>query len=48
LQELKDAKPNSQRKKNTPEAELTDLKNGEQAFMAIRLQLMGAGYRTLD
>ena len=48
MQELKDANPFSGRKFNTPENELTDLRNGVQAFMmAIRPKLIGAGYKTL-
>jgi len=45
---LKDANPHSWRKGNTPEDKLTDLRNGEQSFMAIRLKLIGAGCTTLD
>ena len=48
LKELRKANPNSRRDDNTPEPELTNLKNGEQAFMAIRPKRILAGYRTLD
>jgi len=48
LQELKEANPPSRRKGCTTEDELTDLRNGEQAFMAIRPQRIRAGYTTLD
>jgi len=50
LQELKETNPTSGRKGCTTvtEDELTDLRNGEQAFLAIRPKLIGAGYTTLD
>ena len=48
LQELKDANPHSEREGNNLEDGLTDLRNGELAFMAIRPKLIGAGYKTLD
>jgi len=48
LQQLKEANPHSGRKEDTPEDELTDLRNGEQAFMAVRPKLIRAGYTTLD
>jgi len=45
---LKMRTPTPAERKNTPEDKLTDLRNGEQAIMAIRPKLIGAGYRTLD
>jgi len=48
LQELKEANSHFGRKGDIPEDELTHLRNGEQAFMAIRPKLIGAGYKTLD
>jgi len=42
------ANPHPWRKGDTPKDDLTDFRNGEQAFMAIRPKLIGAGYRTLD
>jgi len=42
LQELKKANPHSGRKDGTTEDELTDLRNGEQAFMAITPKLIPA------
>jgi len=48
LQEIKEANAHSARKEDTPEDELKNLRNREQAFMAFRLKLIGAGYKTLD
>jgi len=48
LQELKEANPLSGRKEDTPEDELTDLRNCVHAFMAVRPKLIRAGYTTLD
>ena len=48
MQELKEANPHFGRKADIPEDELTHLRNGEQAFMAIRPKLIGARYKTLD
>ena len=52
LQELTETNPPSGRKGCPIEDELTDLRNGEQAFMAIRVmirpKLIEAGYTTLD
>jgi len=38
----------TQRGRKTLEDELTDLRNSEQAFMAVRPKLIRAGYTTLD
>ena len=50
LQELKDTKPHSRRKENTPEAGLTHLKNWGTSLRCRQTEanLVGAGYRTLD
>jgi len=52
LQELTETNPPSGRKGCPTEDELTDLRNGEQAFMAIKVmirpKLIEAGYTTLD
>jgi len=48
LQELKEANPHPGRQDGTLEHELTDLRNGEQAFMAVRPKLIRAGYTKLD
>jgi len=41
LQELKDANPHSRRKEITLEAKPTELDNGKQVFITIRLKLIG-------
>jgi len=48
LQELKEMNLHSERWDDTLEDELTDLRSGEQVFMAIRQKLISAGYTTLD
>jgi len=48
LQELKEANPHPGRQEDNPEDEFTDLRNGEQAFMAVKPKLIRAGYTTLD
>jgi len=45
---IKKFNPLSVRKGDTPEDRITYLRNKEQAFMAIRPKLMGAGLKTLD
>jgi len=48
LQDLKEANLHPGRQDDTLEDELTDLRNDEQAFMAVRPKLIKAGYTTLD
>jgi len=48
LQELKETNLHPERWDDTLEDELTRLRSGEQAFMAIRPKLIRAGYTTLD
>jgi len=48
LQKLKETNLHPERWDDTLEDELTDLRSGEQAFMAIRPKLIRAGYTTLD
>jgi len=45
---LKETNPHPGRRDESLEDELTDLRSGEQAFMAISSKLIRAGYTTLD